>query len=126
MNAKELRIGNWVRTTPNVEDVANDDYQRSYITGNHIREIEIHELLCIGIELTEEWLKKFGFEKKEANDGIHYEIGRNWVYILESGFEFEFSPQPGSRFNLFCTWKYVHELQNLYFALTGSELILSK
>ena len=73
------------------------------------------------IELTEEWLIKFGFlinrQTKEEND-----IWRcNWT---EGHFEVE-------QIIGFYLWdnscygteiKYVHQLQNLYFALTGEEL----
>lgn len=71
------------------------------------------------IPLTEEWLLKFGFDNKYNKDKftiipkgiLNYENGRtyfnSWT-ILEK--------QPD----------YVHELQNLYFALTGEELTLNK
>ena len=71
------------------------------------------------IPLTEDWLLKFGFDNKHNKDKftiitkgkLNYEKGRtyfnSWT-ILEK--------QPD----------YVHELQNLYFALTGTELTLIK
>jgi hypothetical protein len=72
---------------------------------------------CQPIPLTEEWLLKFGFEKnsywfKDDNmlrfglidNKLHCSIGND-----ENGFLY-------NRIN------YVHQLQNLYFALTGQEL----
>lgn len=71
------------------------------------------------IPLTEEWLLKFGFDNKYNKDKftiipkgiLNYKNGRtyfnSWT-ILEK--------QPD----------YVHELQNLYFALTGEELTLNE
>jgi hypothetical protein len=77
------------------------------------------------IPLTEEWLLKFGFkvnrQTKEENN-----IWR--CYWTEGHFEIE-------QIIGFFLWdnncygtkiKYVHQLQNLYFALTGEELIIKQ
>lgn len=106
MKANELRIGNFYDHN-GVEAVA---------TPNTIEEVWIAERNWVKpIPLTEEWLLKFGFDKKFNKDKITiipkgrlgYENGRtyfnSWV-ILEK--------QPD----------FVHQLQNLYFALTGEEL----
>jgi len=63
------------------------------------------------IPLTEEWLKRFGFRRVNStwhklgnlciNISHDVEWGGNWMGIR---------------------LKYVHQLQNLYFALTGEEL----
>lgn len=73
------------------------------------------------IPLTEEWLLKAGF-KAIGIDGnrwiLKYKI--NNPFTIESYNYIFYSP--------ICTWiefKYVHELQNLYFALTGEELVFS-
>ena len=81
------------------------------------------------IPLTEEWLLKFGFEKDEyAKD---FRLGKYWV---ENRY---FDSYEKSMFLFGCyqfnkiyitsnvdVLKYVHELQNLYFALTGQELTI--
>ncbi len=73
------------------------------------------------IPLTEEWLIKFGFEKTNV-DIFFKHIGEKALSIyLESNnlttlLSFDFQETPLRRV------KYVHQLQNLYFALTGEEL----
>jgi hypothetical protein len=65
-----------------------------------------------GIPLTEEWLVTFGFEYIEEYKW--WEIDWcNFTIDLGGEYEFEFAFHP---------IKYVHQLQNLYFALTGKEL----
>ena len=112
MKSTELRIGN-------------------IITGLSIEKVEwlgdqVVNLYSIGgyspIELTEEWLIKFGFKRvQEDKYGCHYENKECWIYLTHSGFEIEIITSYG-RFNLSRTYKYVHQLQNLYFAITGQEL----
>lgn len=74
------------------------------------------------IPLTEEWLLKFGFNKEG-----------NTIYKELNGFEFgtintnRYKPRfylqtQGSTSNITLPIKFVHQLQNLYFALTGEEL----
>jgi hypothetical protein len=62
------------------------------------------------IPLTEEWLLKFGFKKS------------SWGWIkngvnIQKGFTLAFSSNKNS-----IEIKHLHQLQNLYFALTGQEL----
>ena len=81
------------------------------------------------IPLTEEWLLKFGFEKNEYTKD--FRLGKYWV---ENRY---FDSYEKSMFLFGCyqfnkiyitsnvdVLKYVHELQNLYFALTGQELTI--
>lgn len=71
------------------------------------------------IPLTEEWLLKFGF--KSTQSGMMFILkdknGNNFTIESDS---ISFS----ARFIIdhYCEIKYVHQLQNLYFALTGEEL----
>ena len=68
------------------------------------------------IPLTEEWLFKFGFKLVESHD--------DHLYYLE---ETDFSLNRSFQFNNYykrIELKYVHQLQNLYFALTGEELTI--
>lgn len=74
------------------------------------------------IELTEEWLLKFGFIPNKYKD--EYTIcpyGKN-TYVLDKEYtdkgEWDFCYEEA----YLVTIKYVHQLQNLYFALTGEEL----
>jgi len=78
-----------------------------------------------GETLTEEWLVRFGFEKyKRGNDEIFciddFEIqihGDKYVLSIHGG---ETAPNLTQYFAHHT--KHVHQLQNLYFALTGEEL----
>jgi hypothetical protein len=78
------------------------------------------------IPLTEEWLLKFGFEKHGACDAYpngYYSHGN-----LEVNLDNEFSPAvsdpEGNCHYIGNSCEYVHQLQNLYFALTGEELTI--
>ena len=78
--------------------------------------VEVYEKFE-GIELTEEWLLKFGFKRFPwglVKDNLLFKDDLKCSYlILQVGNGFEVKV------------KYVHELQNLYFALTGSELTVA-
>lgn len=84
------------------------------------------------IPLTEEWLLKFGFKKN-----IDYELineygklsesnGRRGVglYFNDGEWFVTFREDVGCGWNDLNEINYVHQLQNLYFALTGDELII--
>jgi hypothetical protein len=124
MKANELRIGNLLRDK---------------VTKTELKVIELTEVNIItyvidrskfplqdgwGIEpipLTEEWLLKFGFEKL-SNGWLRLHICNDWSYLYWdrlAGLELSVNKQ-GIHFSHI---KHVHQLQNLYFALTGEELI---
>ena len=117
MNATELRIGNllWdIEDDYLVKVEMIDGYEKS-INGFNETYFEIVK----PIPLTEEWLLKFGFEKS-----LDY-----WMKV-NSGFFFGIKTD-GYALTLFddtmpinCV-KHVHQLQNLYFALTGEELTIN-
>ncbi len=120
MEAKELRIGNYVshinhsKWYPQVgiallTEILNDSH-------------EFHP-----IPLTEEWLLEFGFNKEYTHGYIGIDV-HNSDFVLtyptimgefQQDFAFEFN---SGRLSKFKEIKYVHELQNFYFALTGEEL----
>ena len=120
MNKQELRIGNFVTQQG----------------SNFVEEVTI-ELLCrkdvilSPISITEEWLLRLGFkqcswDKREFWLGLHensffcyfkfYKNGR-----VDCGFSGK-TEKNKTRDTVFL--KYVHQLQNLYFALTSEELEL--
>ena len=115
MEANELRIGNLV------------------ITKNmpvEIEEIRIETVRCCfgefpinyiePILITEEWLLKFGFVKK----GNRYKL-KNFGSFIFFDIIKTFGFYPAGLLSSLCRMdniKYVHQLQNLYFALTGKEL----
>lgn len=118
MDAKELRIGNWL--------YSNLTMQQFQVISEDIHEIFIDPHTTEPIPLTEEWLLKLGFAHKPTNysERQAYDIGDNDRYFKVK--------QVGDIYNnwYFYRWewvitsniRYVHQLQNLYFALTGEEL----
>jgi hypothetical protein len=76
------------------------------------------------IPLTEEWLLKFGFE--EFGLSIRVDVNRGdelCFYTQEKRLRYQ---TKGSGFTRDYNILYVHQLQNLYFALTGQELKIAK
>jgi hypothetical protein len=107
IKANELRLGNITKygvIMPN--DILNI-YQMAQADVNPV-EYE-------PIQLTEEWLIKFGFENN--GQGI-YDL-KGWLPYLR---------KRKNNYQVYnvadCFIEYVHELQNLYFALTGEELVI--
>lgn len=124
ISAQELRIGNITQDKINKK--------KYLITANALRyliEAESNDLevLIEPIPLTEEWLLKMGFEK-EIDDSSF--IRKVYYYINDFEVEFHgnklvFRVENKHVTNYFAHHtKYVHQLQNLYFALTGEELEL--
>ena len=138
MKANELRLGNLVNVT------------RSFNTSKKItivKEVNLHYLkmalqwneppyiepICI----TEEWLLNLGFERVEsAIYDLELMIQKNdfsgvseYRIYADSGTDnetFEFTIQIVSQEGDFLNTpiKYVDQLQNLYYALTGNELTI--
>jgi hypothetical protein len=149
--ASEIRVGNWLRYT--IDEMAyNNKYritedklvQVDSISYDHLLEKELPFSYCINhssrryffpIELTEEILVKCGLKLK-ASDKIeelfHFNLPNSsisffvcclqngevkyendgFVLVLVGGVSYSRIP---------C--KYLHQLQNLYYTLTGEELI---
>ena len=102
MKANELRIGNWVMYNSKIQ-----------VNENKIRECVDHPDRFAPIPLTEEWLLKFGFEYSDLNgDSGLWKIPPFQIYGKYNQFIYDY------RLDV----NYVHQLQNLYFALTGEEL----
>ncbi len=122
MKASELRIGNLVYffkdTAAIVIAISSEEL---YLTqGGGFINPKTEE--CIPIPLTEEWLLRFGFEK----EGVYYSNSHLEIseIISKKGYDAYCTDMD---FSIFMTeLKYVHQLQNLYFALTGEELKLKE
>lgn len=112
IKANELRIGNWVMYDNRlfqIESISNpfpclntDEFGIGVVDWNNIQPIP----------LTPEILENFGFEnwdkKKYSNDVLCLTVnGDGYLYLANQ-----------RHVNIF----YLHQLQNLYFALTGEEL----
>ena len=114
LTAQELRIGNYVvgasRGGFHQVDIGILDYINKHKSGYG------------RIPITEEWLLKFGFKFHGYNSqdmAVHRRCDNVWIvknivtkkYYLDE-YDLEI--------------KYIHQLQNLYFAITGEELKLNK
>lgn len=84
------------------------------------------------IPLTEEWLVRLGFKSNLIPYSLEYKIaGTDFILreIRDSSGEQDWMDCEVIGYDFIGAWekfafvKYVHQLQNLYFALTGEELI---
>ena len=115
MKANDLRIGNYIWNTHGYlqEISAQDIYDLSgYENGKPER--------CqyfTPIPITENWLKDFGFENINT---LNYQLNKFivWTNIKTKELVFRSYYQPD------VIIKHVHQLQNIYFALTGKELTI--
>jgi hypothetical protein len=108
--AADLRIGNWIKLESGIETI---------IRGGGINAIEMQQLKVYPIELNPEWLNKLGFKNEEFE--FDYGLDTHFTIGVSKGV-FYIYPQEGMIMlpNLI----FVHQLQNLYHSLTGTELSL--
>ena len=130
MKADELRIGNYLKGLQGdileIEQIKKDcDNYIGYAVyfSNKDSSSLIHDLELQPIPLTEEWLLKFGFEFFKHHY-LGYDIFKKdnlliAMMIVNVIFIDDYD-------TALAEIKHVHQLQNLYFALTGEELILKK
>ena len=135
MKSQELRIGNYLDRNGLMEvrvicagsikinDTVNKRYWPTYFDIDTFNPIP----------LTEEWLLKFGFVHDCATTDIHFWIDMVTHYLELRDFQREWYPvycqipemsHEGTQRCGINAIRYVHQLQNLYYALTGEELIM--
>lgn len=136
MEAKELRIGNYIYSKRSQEEIS--------VGATHV-EMDIYSYKPI--TLTEEWLLNLGFENwgkgklysneyenydryvlynvldGTSNFEVHY---INSTYGGTNDFQYVISCDEDDRINWGVEIEHVHQLQNLYFALTGEELTIKE
>jgi hypothetical protein len=127
MEIKELRIGNSILNHKGEVETVRAIGINDYIWFD--KERNLLDKLCKPIPLTEEWLLKCGFKKFESTGVVGFDYSdhneKTFVYdkgrfgIVKWGIN---SPFFYSNHNLRIELKTVHQLQNLYFALTNEEL----
>lgn len=116
ITAQDIRIGNYINNgidevfQVNPQTIGNWDIGNATLGG------------FSPISLTEEWLIKFGLtERRGARKGVYYK-GEFEIDIHMMHIYFGYN----RILNKTAENYYVHQLQNLYFALTDKELTLSK
>lgn len=129
MKAEEVRIGNllWNPYGKQPEAVYSIRPVQALNTNHEIN--EEHPDFFQPIPLTEEWLVKFGFV--DNSYGRFYKYIDNEFYITVSFKDYAHTqlsehPVEVNDYSLPLDCKYVHQLQNLYFALTGEELTIAE
>lgn len=127
MKANELRIGNLVYFDFNGKSDLHIIIPRDIHVMN-LCEIGKEESECYKpIPLTKEWLLKFRFELQYGFGGIkryykdRYLIENGISMFFDNGFSFRITTDAQNSTHA-SSVKYVHQLQNLYFALTSKEL----
>ena len=111
MKAQDLRIGNLVMA--DVEKGSAFDGLNFVVGWSEIRDSEI-----LGdnwgykpIPLTKEWLKRFNWNPPK-DIGVSFSLTTDEIHFVAG--------------NYYKKIKHVHQLQNLYFAITGEELNQNK
>lgn len=138
MKKEELRIGNWylsVKFGVPVRCELSDLYELCVKSDGAYNDPPIDEMFK-PISLTEERLIKFGFKEEKVNDlypgaFIIHNILKSDLYLRPSyrgGYFWGFNTPDRSNQEFYDVRDlfYVHELQNLYFDLTGEELKTDK
>lgn len=134
MKPQELRPGNFLgidlkETPENFHTVTEVGHTVQAVDCLYSLE-EIEERRCqkeyfdIGdmepIPMSKEWLTKLGFTESAKGN---WKFPNGWGYVsFQNDVWYVFM---GST-SVSKTYKFVHELQNLYFAMTGEELIIKK
>jgi len=124
MKAEELRVGNLVcecEFTDNsvwqhkVEGILDG---KAYFDNGDIWECE----KLVPIPLTEEWLVRFDANQYKPVKGLYFIYDH--TFLFENGSISLYDPD--RCVHVSNKYSYVHQLQNLYFALTGEELKLKE
>lgn len=135
MKTNELRIGNCVYlqreknefTTEVIKGITEKYVIINFSSGRQYKkDYQIIYTEIQPIPLTEEWLLKLGFIKCSdymSEDHDYYYPDLDGLWISADKLEVELlASDPYESFKLPLKVQYVHQLQNLYFALTGEEL----
>lgn len=128
MEAKNFRIGNIIRP------FTQDGYELEIrpLKASEFFMVDNHPESTKPVELTKDWLIKFGFTEgnKCYKNAYSLEVLKTDFYLRPSyqdGFYWGFNisdEKLDCELNDVKPLKYVHELQNLFFAITGTELEL--
>lgn len=127
MDIKDLRIGNFIdasieendTSAIGIVDFISSDGLIGVKCGHMVTNYMINNLK--GIELNEEWLLKIGFI---VNSETSYQKDDLLIYLGQFGKNIVYLKQKYKGDIEICDTDYVHQVQNLHFALKGKELTL--
>jgi hypothetical protein len=132
MKATELRIGNYLFYSDNVfcEVITNicKTHVRCYV-HNDLEDILLDITELKPIPLNNKWLIKLGFEKQYKNEKVYNtKKDRDGCLIHDVFLHYDTEDKDYdlclNDYFVRSHIKYVHQLQNIYFALTNEELII--
>lgn len=133
MEPTELRIGNFIQYNSPDHSICFDLVVGiNYSDDFHVHMVELHGRTPININgispipITPEWLERLGFEREEqkiSNCDV-YKKGFYKIHVNPFGTIY-FSHYTMGGFYL-SELKSIHQLQNLYHALTGQELTVKE
>ena len=133
---EELRLGNYVKDrggkTIRIDffEHFEKDYdckfgQKNFFNGDEVHPLTEYTQYAQPIALTEEWLLKFGFIKIENINCWVKNWGRNGAEFVKFDDYYKlFSYQLGNA-NYRVIEYGVHQLQNIFYAITNQELIIT-
>lgn len=125
LKSTELRIGNLIRSIDAGENELDGpvfNILQSYCrirVDNELEDIQVYYDSAFGIPLSESWLERYGFERTNA-----LEFGNLFLETFRNG-QMDVSTSGLVHYRETCIHydvNFVHQLQNLYHALTGHEL----
>lgn len=130
IKANELMIGNKIISCLTKEEVTVDWLIIKHIADGNYQNFYDNNPVYKPIPLTEDWLLKFGLTKQRygrVSLSYLFDMGtliydtdeKYWAYEVDTSHE-------GGYECTIATCHYVHQLQNLYFALTGTELTIKE
>jgi hypothetical protein len=123
MKANELRVGNLVDLGNRITKVIEINHSACVVVDLEETQDTIEDYeRTKPILLTEEWCIKFGFQKDLENT-IYKNINKHCFLCYDDNIVLLLEEE-----NNWCITKvkYVHQLQNLHFALTGEEIVVKE
>lgn len=132
IDPKELRIGNLVLLYNDECAITEIGYKESHLESEHFVTTAIFDIID-PIPITPEWLERLGFGKEERETGLPQ--GRETAYRIKvdkktllvvwfDPLEVELGHYFSTETTLMDHIKSIHQLQNIYHALTGDKLTI--
>lgn len=114
LDSHEIRLGNTYKI-----ELGDGTYKTDLINLADLENLLDDDLddFYQALEISEKWLVRVGF--KQVSDRIYV---KDYHYGYEFGITNHFVIKNGDHFIRYKHIQYAHQLENLYFALTGEEL----